>query len=64
MLACGFIGQPKLLRECNKGIVIPTEFAVHLKVMQPGLLVAATVALHENSKIELEEADMFFKVGI
>ncbi|XP_048811423.1 Hermansky-Pudlak syndrome 3 protein isoform X1 [Lagopus muta] len=62
MLACGFIGQPKLLRECNKGIVIPTEFAVHLKVMQPGLLVAATVALHENSKIELEEADMFFKM--
>ncbi|XP_052542446.1 BLOC-2 complex member HPS3 isoform X5 [Tympanuchus pallidicinctus] len=62
MLACGFIGQPKLLRECNEGIVIPTEFAVHLKVMQPGLLVAATVALHENSKIELEEADMFFKM--
>uniref|UniRef100_A0A669Q3H8 HPS3 biogenesis of lysosomal organelles complex 2 subunit 1 n=1 Tax=Phasianus colchicus TaxID=9054 RepID=A0A669Q3H8_PHACC len=62
MLACGFIGQPKLLRECKEGIVIPTEFAVHLKALQPGLLVAATVALHENSKIELEEADMFFKV--
>ncbi|XP_021249845.1 Hermansky-Pudlak syndrome 3 protein isoform X2 [Numida meleagris] len=62
VLACGFIGQPKLLRECKEGIVIPTEFAVHLKVMQPGLLVAATVALHENSKIELEEADTFFKV--
>uniref|UniRef100_A0A8C9FDJ1 HPS3 biogenesis of lysosomal organelles complex 2 subunit 1 n=1 Tax=Pavo cristatus TaxID=9049 RepID=A0A8C9FDJ1_PAVCR len=62
MLACGFIGQPKLLRECKEGTVIPTEFAVHLKVMQPGLLVAATVALHENSKIELEEADMFFKI--
>jgi len=64
MLACGFVGQPKLLRECKEGIVIPTEFAVHLKAMQPGLLVAATVALHENSKIELEEADMFFKVGL
>lgn len=62
MLACGFVGQPKLLRECKEGIVIPTEFAVHLKAMQPGLLVAATVALHENSKIELEEADMFFKM--
>ncbi|POI33721.1 hypothetical protein CIB84_002526 [Bambusicola thoracicus] len=62
MLACGFAGQPKLLRECKEGIVIPTEFAVHLKAMQPGLLVAATVALHENSKIELEEADMFFKM--
>ncbi|KAF1428056.1 Hermansky-Pudlak syndrome 3 protein, partial [Spheniscus magellanicus] len=62
ILACGFIGQPKLLRQHKKGIVTPTEFAVHLKEMQPGLLVAATVALHENSKIELEEADTFFKM--
>ncbi|KFZ61232.1 Hermansky-Pudlak syndrome 3 protein, partial [Antrostomus carolinensis] len=62
ILACGFVGQPKLLRQHKEGIVIPTEFAVHLKEMQPGLLVAATVALHENSKIELEEADTFFKV--
>ncbi|NXV86711.1 HPS3 protein, partial [Calonectris borealis] len=62
ILACGFIGQPKLLRQRKEGIAIPTEFAVHLKEMQPGLLVAATVALHENSKIELEEADTFFKV--
>ncbi|KFV89249.1 Hermansky-Pudlak syndrome 3 protein, partial [Fulmarus glacialis] len=62
ILACGFIGQPKLLRQRKEGIAIPTEFAVHLKEMQPGLLVAATVALHENSKIELEEADTFFKM--
>ncbi|XP_014801265.1 PREDICTED: Hermansky-Pudlak syndrome 3 protein [Calidris pugnax] len=62
VLACGFIGQPKLLRQRKEGIVIPTEFAVYLKEMQPGLLVAATVALHENSKIELEEADTFFKM--
>ncbi|NXA27858.1 HPS3 protein, partial [Ibidorhyncha struthersii] len=62
VLACGFIGQPKLLRHCKEGTVIPTEFAVHLKEMQPGLLVAATVALHENSKMELEEADTFFKI--
>ncbi|NXW10193.1 HPS3 protein, partial [Fregetta grallaria] len=62
ILACGFIGQPKLLRHRKEGIVNPTEFAVHLKEMQPGLLVAATVALHENSKIELEEADTFFKM--
>ncbi|NXV42973.1 HPS3 protein, partial [Uria aalge] len=61
ILACGFIGQPKLLRQRKEGVVIPTEFAVHLKEMQPGLLVAATVALHENNKIELEEADTFFK---
>ncbi|KAM6326761.1 LOW QUALITY PROTEIN: BLOC-2 complex member HPS3 [Podargus strigoides] len=62
ILACGFIGQPKLLRHHKEGIVIPTEFALHLKEMQPDLLVAATVALHENSKIELEEADTFFKI--
>ncbi|NXL60923.1 HPS3 protein, partial [Chordeiles acutipennis] len=62
VLACGFVGQPKLLRQHKEGIVIPTEFAFHLKEMQPGLLVAATVTLHENSKIELEEADTFFKM--
>ncbi|XP_025751620.2 Hermansky-Pudlak syndrome 3 protein isoform X2 [Manacus vitellinus] len=62
MLACGFTGQPQLLRQRKGGIVMPTEFAVHLKEMQPGLLVAATVALHENRKIELEEADTFFKM--
>nr|XP_021400600.1 Hermansky-Pudlak syndrome 3 protein isoform X2 [Lonchura striata domestica] len=61
-LACGFIGQPRLLQQRKEGIAMPTEFAVHLKEMQPGLLVAATVALHENSKIELEEADTFFKM--
>uniref|UniRef100_A0A8C8B1A3 HPS3 biogenesis of lysosomal organelles complex 2 subunit 1 n=1 Tax=Otus sunia TaxID=257818 RepID=A0A8C8B1A3_9STRI len=61
-LASGFTGQPKLLRQRKEGIVVPTEFAVHLKEMQPGLLVAATVALHENSEIELEEADTFFKM--
>ncbi|NWX16923.1 HPS3 protein, partial [Aegotheles bennettii] len=62
VLTCGFIEQPKLLRQHKEGVVIPTEFAVHLKKMQPGLLVAATVALHENNKIELEEADTFFKM--
>ncbi|NWX89526.1 HPS3 protein, partial [Nothoprocta pentlandii] len=61
VLAFGFIGQPKLLRQHKEGIVIPTEFAVHLKKTQPGLLVAAIVALYENSKMELEEADTFFK---
>ncbi|NXC17266.1 HPS3 protein, partial [Corythaeola cristata] len=62
ILACGFIEQPKLLMQHKEGIVTPTEFAVHLKDMQPGLLVAAAVALHENGKIELEEADTFFKM--
>ncbi|NXI37617.1 HPS3 protein, partial [Galbula dea] len=61
-LACGFIALPKLLLQQKEGIVMPTEFAVHLKERQPGLLVAATVTLHENGKIELEEADTFFKM--
>ncbi|NXA48948.1 HPS3 protein, partial [Nothocercus julius] len=61
ILAFGFVGQPKLLRQHKEGIVIPTEFSVHLKETQPGLLVAAAVALYENSKMELEEADAFFK---
>ncbi|NXO71201.1 HPS3 protein, partial [Phainopepla nitens] len=61
-LACGFIGQPRLLLQRKEGIVMPTEFAVRLKEMQPGLLVAAIVALHENNKIELEEAATFFKM--
>ncbi|NXT20780.1 HPS3 protein, partial [Syrrhaptes paradoxus] len=61
-LVCGFVGQPKLLRQRGEGAVIPTEFAVHLKETQPGLLVAAAVALHENSKMELEEAETFFKM--
>ncbi|NXY84725.1 HPS3 protein, partial [Alcedo cyanopectus] len=62
ILACGFVGQPKLLRQHKEGIVTPTEFAVHLKETQPGLLVAAIVALHENSKMDLEEAGTFFKM--
>ncbi|NWV68463.1 HPS3 protein, partial [Malurus elegans] len=61
-LACGFVGQPRLLWQRQAGIVTPTEFAVHLKETQPALLVAAAVALHENGKMELEEADTFFKM--
>uniref|UniRef100_A0A8C5T7H2 HPS3 biogenesis of lysosomal organelles complex 2 subunit 1 n=1 Tax=Malurus cyaneus samueli TaxID=2593467 RepID=A0A8C5T7H2_9PASS len=61
-LTCGFVGQPRLLWQRQTGIVTPTEFAVHLKETQPALLVAAAVALHENGKMELEEADTFFKM--
>ncbi|XP_010145648.1 PREDICTED: Hermansky-Pudlak syndrome 3 protein, partial [Eurypyga helias] len=62
ILACGFAGQPELLRQRQEGMAVPTEFAIHLKETQPGLLVAAAVALHENSKMGLEEADAFFKM--
>ncbi|KAK2538580.1 Hps3 [Columba guinea] len=60
-LACGFAGQPRLLRQRRDGAVVPTQLAAHLKETQPALLVAAAVALHENSKMHLEEADSFFK---
>ncbi|XP_034638029.1 Hermansky-Pudlak syndrome 3 protein isoform X2 [Trachemys scripta elegans] len=61
-LAYGFIGEPRLLRQQREGQIVPTELAVHLKETWPGLLVASMLALHENSKIELEEADSYFEM--
>ncbi|XP_020767310.2 BLOC-2 complex member HPS3 isoform X4 [Odocoileus virginianus] len=61
-LVCGFILEPRLLIQQRKGQVVPTEFAVHLKETQPGLLVASVLALQKNNKIGIEEADAFFKV--
>lgn len=42
--------------------VVPTQLAWHLRDTHDGLLVAAVVALHENSKVKLEEAELFFQV--
>lgn len=42
--------------------VVPTHLARHLRDTQDGLLVAAIVALHENSKVKLREAELFFQV--
>lgn len=61
-LAYGFIGEPRLLRQQREGRIVPTELAVYLKETRPGLLVASMLALHENSKVELEEADSYFEV--
>uniref|UniRef100_A0A4W2FBB6 Hermansky-Pudlak syndrome 3 protein homolog n=1 Tax=Bos indicus x Bos taurus TaxID=30522 RepID=A0A4W2FBB6_BOBOX len=61
-LVCGFILEPRLLIQQRKGQIVPTEFAVHLKETQPGLLVASVLALQKNNKIGIEEADSFFKV--
>ncbi len=58
----GFIEEPKLLLHGRGKAVLPTIMAQHLRDTQEGLLVAAIVALHENSKIRLEEADLFFQV--
>uniref|UniRef100_A0A4W4HL91 HPS3 biogenesis of lysosomal organelles complex 2 subunit 1 n=1 Tax=Electrophorus electricus TaxID=8005 RepID=A0A4W4HL91_ELEEL len=57
----GFIEEPKLLFQGRGSSVTPTLFAQHLQHTQVGLLVAAMVALHENSKVKLEEADLFFQ---
>ncbi|XP_072517100.1 BLOC-2 complex member HPS3 isoform X2 [Salminus brasiliensis] len=57
----GFIEEPKLLVLGRGKAVVPTQLAQHLHDTQDGLLVAAVVALHENSKVKLEEADLFFQ---
>ncbi|XP_048832254.1 Hermansky-Pudlak syndrome 3 protein isoform X2 [Brienomyrus brachyistius] len=56
----GYIEEPKLLLHGRGKAIVPTALAQKLKDTQDGLLVAAMVALHENSKICLEEADLFF----
>ncbi|XP_028650393.2 Hermansky-Pudlak syndrome 3 protein isoform X1 [Erpetoichthys calabaricus] len=58
----GFIEEPKLLIHRTAEGIKPTALACHLRETQDGLLVAATVALHENGKMKLTEADVFFKV--
>ncbi|MGH0145206.1 UNVERIFIED_CONTAM: hypothetical protein FKN15_071273 [Acipenser sinensis] len=59
----GFIEEPKLLLLLSREgkSIEPTALAHHLKETQEGLLVASIVALHENNKVKLGEADTFFK---
>ncbi|XP_051978072.1 Hermansky-Pudlak syndrome 3 protein isoform X2 [Xyrauchen texanus] len=61
MQVYGFIEEPKLLVHSRGKSVLPTELARHLRDSQEGLLVAAVIALHENSKIRLKEAELFFQ---
>ncbi|XP_056132154.1 Hermansky-Pudlak syndrome 3 protein isoform X2 [Lampris incognitus] len=65
LLVYGFIEEPRLLLHDGGGHrdthTQPTALARHLIRNQPGLLVAAMVALHENSKVQLEQADRVFK---
>lgn len=65
LLVYGFIEEPRLLLHGGGGgqhaEVRPTALARQLAQSQPGLLVAAMVALHENSKVQLEQADHVFK---
>ncbi|XP_035996721.1 Hermansky-Pudlak syndrome 3 protein isoform X2 [Fundulus heteroclitus] len=65
LLVYGFIEEPRLLLHGGGGgkhaQVCPTALARQLADSQPGLLVAAMVALHENSKVQLEQADHVYK---
>ncbi|XP_015247536.1 PREDICTED: Hermansky-Pudlak syndrome 3 protein isoform X2 [Cyprinodon variegatus] len=65
LLVYGFIEEPRLLLHGGGGAkhnqVCPTALARQLADSQPGLLVAAMVALYENSKVQLEQADQVFK---
>ncbi|CAB1323821.1 unnamed protein product [Coregonus sp. 'balchen'] len=57
----GFIEEAKLLLHGRGDGVVPTLLARHLRDSQDGLLVAAMVALHENDKVKLDEANLFFQ---
>ncbi|XP_023129676.2 Hermansky-Pudlak syndrome 3 protein isoform X2 [Amphiprion ocellaris] len=69
LLVYGFIEEPRLLLlhveggggEDRHAHIRPTALAQQLAKSQPGLLVAAMVALHENNKVLLEQADHVFK---
>lgn len=64
LLVYGFIEEPRLLLHGGgqHAHVRPTALAHQLAKLQPGLLVAGMVALHENNKVQLEQADHVFKV--
>ncbi|XP_033478028.2 BLOC-2 complex member HPS3 isoform X2 [Epinephelus lanceolatus] len=65
LLVYGFIEEPRLLLHGAGGgqhtHIRPTALTRQLAKSQPGLLVAAMVALHENNKVQLEQADHIFK---
>ncbi|XP_056420816.1 BLOC-2 complex member HPS3 isoform X2 [Hyla sarda] len=60
-LLLGFLDEPRLILRRRDREVIPTEMAFQFRDTLPGLLVAVLVAFHENSKINLKEAESFFK---
>ncbi len=68
LLVYGFIEESRLLLHGRGGgqhtHIRPTALARQLAKSQPGLLVAAVVALHENNKVQLEQADHLFKVCV
>ncbi|XP_034558099.1 Hermansky-Pudlak syndrome 3 protein isoform X2 [Notolabrus celidotus] len=65
LLVYGFIEEPRILVHGGCGgqhaHIRPTALTHQLAKSHPGLLVAAMVALHENNKVQLEQADHIFK---
>lgn len=66
VLVYGFIEESRLLLHGGGGgqhtPVRPTALTRQMVKSHPGLLVAGMVALHENNKVQLEQADHIFKV--
>ncbi|XP_061831508.2 BLOC-2 complex member HPS3 isoform X1 [Nerophis lumbriciformis] len=62
VLVYGFIEEPRLLLQGGDTNIYPTALTQQMVKSQPGVLVAAMVALHENNKIYLEQVDVMFKV--
>lgn len=66
VMVYGFIEESRLLLHggsCGQqALVRPTALTRQMVTSHPGLLVAAMVALHENNKVQLEQADHIFKV--
>lgn len=64
LLVYGFIEEPRMLIHGGGGgqntHIRPTTLIHQLAKSHPGLLVAALVALHENNKLQLEQADQIF----
>ncbi|XP_040283967.1 Hermansky-Pudlak syndrome 3 protein [Bufo bufo] len=62
-LLYGFLEEPRLIFTRRDREIIPTKMAFHFRDTLPGLLVAVLVTFHENSKINLKEAESFFKAS-
>ncbi|XP_061540373.1 Hermansky-Pudlak syndrome 3 protein isoform X3 [Phycodurus eques] len=66
LLVYGFIEEPRLLLHGGCGgqhiNTCPTALTQQMAKSQPGLLMAAMVALHENNKVHLEQVEHMFQV--
>ncbi|XP_074523944.1 BLOC-2 complex member HPS3 isoform X2 [Halichoeres trimaculatus] len=64
LLVYGFIEEPRILVHGGGGgqhtHIRPTALTRQLAKSHPGLMVAGMVALHENNKVQLEQADQIF----